>query len=179
MKVTDQLTSNKNASLTCVNGPNVVTVKERQEEPQKDGGPRSLFWLWTQGTQVASPEQGKKQILDPYLPDRNALYQPSDFRAGSLSWISDTRGYPQGWCDWWCFQSLSLWRFVTSVMKANAPSLGHGECVLWPLTIRTHFPICLMSVLGIDLTKCVRVINSKSVCPEFTASWCHQSVTVL
>lgn len=76
MKVTDQLTSNKDAFLTCVNGLNVVTVKERQEEPHKDGGLRRLFWLWTQGTQVASPEQGKKQILVPYLPDRNALYQP-------------------------------------------------------------------------------------------------------
>lgn len=52
MTVTDQLTSNKDASLTCVNGLNIVTVKERQKEPRKmvvqedsfGCGPRGHRW---------------------------------------------------------------------------------------------------------------------------------------
>lgn len=99
MKLTNQPTLNKEASLDCVNGLNVVTVKERQGKPQRDGGSRRIFFTVDHEPGITGCryklDKGKRQILILYLPDRTALYQQFDFHPGRLSWISDTQDYAQ------------------------------------------------------------------------------------
>jgi hypothetical protein len=77
--------------------------------------------------------------------------------------------------DWCWRQSLSLWKCYIS-NKSYCVSLPNPCCgagTLWQLTLWTHFPLCLMSALGIDLTKRVSVINR--VCAQHLGpAGCHQ-----